>query len=159
MHHLPRAEIGEIVDRFGCRYFTETGGRAGAGIDEALAAGVRQVYSIERDHALAIVTAFRHTTNRGVTIIHARPDKGLAEVLPEIPAEAPALFHLNAVLKPAEAVESQLRQIAAARDVVRDVIVIDAARDPGFVEAVLGRAHRLERRAGALCAYPLGGHS
>lgn len=162
-----------LASRYDCRYFVETGGGDGAGVDRAQSAGFAHLYSIERDHARAITTAFRHAPNRAITIIHGRPERGLKEALGELPAGDAVLFHLNAPLRAAEALrqlplERQLRLIAEARDPARDVFVIDALRlyedgafeagpcraedrpvaelrDLGFIDSLLGPTHRLER--------------
>lgn len=145
MSNITDVDFKNIADRYGCRYFVETGGGDGAVVDQARGVGFTHLYSIERDHARAITTAFRHAANRGITIIHGRPERGLAEALGEIPAGQAVLFHLNAPpredeLRQAETLrrlplERQLRQIVEARDPASDVFVIDALRlyeDGGF---------------------------
>jgi hypothetical protein len=138
MNILLDLDLKDLADRYDCRYFVETGGGDGAGVDQAQGVGFKHLYSIERDHARAITTAFRHAANLGITIIHGRPERGLKETLGELPAGIPVLFHLNAPpreddLRKAETLgqlplERQLRQIAETRDPARDVIVIDALR-------------------------------
>jgi len=140
-------DLRDFTDRYDCRYFVETGGGDGAGVDQAQGVGFAHLYSIERDHARAITTAFRHAPNRAITIIHGRPERGLKEALGELPAGDAVLFHLNAPLREDELraaetlrqlpLERQLRLIAETRDLARDVFVIDALRlyEDGAFEA------------------------
>jgi hypothetical protein len=140
-------DFKDIIDRYDCRHFIETGGGEGVGVEQAQGVGFTHLYSIERDHARALTTAFRHASNRAITIIHGRPERGLKAALGELPARDAVLFHLNAPLREEDLraaethrrlpLERQLRLIAETRDFARDVFIVDALRlyEDGAFEA------------------------
>jgi len=138
---LATIDLARLVADFGCRYFVEFGTGDGAGIARAGDLAFEHAYSIEPSHGLAIKAAFRHAECQTMTIIHGRAERGWREVSPEIPADAPVLFVFNPQTLP----ERDLAMLADARDLRRDVLLVDdgAENAEAALSALLGLSHRI----------------
>lgn len=137
-------DLGQLIAKYGCRTFVETGTGKGAGIEYAAKCDFDHLYSIEIVHGLALEVALRFAKDHRITIIHGKSERGLKEALEEVPAADSVLFWLDARfpgadygLKPYDAekneslrlpVQSELRVLAGLRDLSRDVILINELR-------------------------------
>lgn len=184
MGALTDFDLRHLITDYGCLVLVETGIGKGQATDEAAELDFLQIFAIEPQHKRALDVALRHAANHKVTVVHAKIERGLAEALDEINIEHPALFWL-ASHQPGKdgrpKLEDQLRQIAASRDIRRDIFLVDELRlyedgvyDEGpcpdenrplpefrglaFFETLLGQTHEIQRsrrRGGYLCAFPL----
>ncbi len=177
-------DLDQLIARYGCRAFVETGTGSGKGIEAAAGSSFDQIFSIEAAHKPALDAGLRFAKNHKVTVIHAKAERGLKEVLVELAPSTPTLFRLDAQWQGAATApmpaERSLRLLAQCRDLSRDVVLIDDLRlyedgnfEKGpcppdrlpapeqrhlrFVEEILGKTHRFERsyqQTGHLCACP-----
>lgn len=168
MATLADFNLNGLKTDFALRHLVGVGIGDGGWVDLAAGLGFDHVHAIESQHKLALQTALRHSARQDITVIHARGEKGLAEALAEIPAAAPALFWLDLdydgadprqQAEPDARLERELRLIAGARDMGRDVLLVDDLSlyrgDLSFITALLP-GHQVERSPGVLIAIPKG---
>jgi hypothetical protein len=149
MSALRDIDLAEIIASHRVTYLVEFG--TGEGEDAAYAANFPfdHIYSIEPSHRLAIAAAFRHAANQKMTFIHGKGERGWRQVAPEIPRGQPILFLLDGAT-----LEADLGAITKARDVRRDVFLVDGG-DRGALDRVLNGSHRQALPVGGLrLAFP-----
>jgi hypothetical protein len=144
MGTLSDFDLGQMIEQNRCRYLIETGTGGGSGVAFASKFPFEHVYSIEIMHSLAYEVALRHSKNLKITIFHGKSERGLTEIIEEIPPDAPVIYWLDAHFPGAdhlkagyasetnEAVrlplERELRLVAGLRDISRDIFLVDDLR-------------------------------
>ncbi|MDR3441306.1 hypothetical protein [Telmatospirillum sp.] len=179
MGTLSDFNLTRMIADFGSRFLVETGTGSGKDAEFAADFAFEQVYSIEESQKRAIKVAFHNARRRNLTVLHSRNERGLKDVLNEIPIDAPVIYWLDSHPSPHD-LECDLRLIATLRNIARDIFLIDdlrtyeagdyddgpasidemvppARRNLAFVDEILGQTHlvnRLSQRTGYLCAFP-----
>ena len=137
-------DLEQLIERYGCRAFVETGTGAGEGVAYAASCGFELIYSVEIMHGLALAVALRFAKDQRITIIHGKSESGLKEAVQEIPPSMPVVFWLDAHYPGVDyrigapkaeknetvrlPLERELRLLASLRDLSSDVVLIDDLR-------------------------------
>lgn len=130
MAELFDIDLASLIADHGCRYLVDSGLD---GVEAALDLDLEQIFAIESEHKKALELALSLAANHKVTVIHARLEKGLQEALDEMRRDLPALFRLVG-----PSAGSGLRQVAAGRDISRDVFLVDGDPAPALDDILTG---------------------
>ncbi len=134
MGKLSDYNLDRLIGDFGCRVLVETGTGRGEALAFAAKSGFSQIFSIESDHKAALAAALAHVRDHRITVINAKITRGLGEALAEMDPALPALFWLNAPALRKDAppgrlgLEADLRFLAGARDLSRDIFLLNDVR-------------------------------